>query len=336
MGSPQSPEKVVRADGGEQGLSPVSRHVVDHGSSRVEMGVRLRGQIEYDFSNRLRPFALNEILCRRAVFDENVQRQQDASFLRVKGHGSDGGDDPLRLAQVAGGVVDAHVANADSFEEEVVHRRDRRFGVVFEGFERRKRFFRQIVLSRIDDPQQPGFRQVVFDDGLMQLGDDGIPAANGLRRVEHGAHRIAPKLHSHLADHSILDAVTDLGDFDVEGSDGDGASPRLLGKQQSTEKVFELVLANFLETEIQISITLVQQIRRSSVLSDELLFFGPRLDASLFLLMDLARVYFSGRIDNCCISVRTDVRLMRDVVRRLRINLPLSQMRRSQSVGIGE
>ena len=67
-----------------------------------------------------------------------------------------------------------------------------------------------LYLSRIDDPQQPGFRQVVFDDGLMQLGDDGIPAANGLRRVEHGAHRIAPKLHSHLADHSILDAVTDL------------------------------------------------------------------------------------------------------------------------------
>ena len=62
MGSPQSPEKVVRADGGEQGLSPVSRHVVDHGSSRVEMRVRLRGQIEYNFSNRLRPFALNEIL----------------------------------------------------------------------------------------------------------------------------------------------------------------------------------------------------------------------------------------------------------------------------------
>ena len=81
------------------------------------------------------------------MFDENVQRQEDASFLRVKGDGSDGGDDPLGLSQVAGGVVDAHVADAHSFEEEVVHRRHRRFAVVFQGLEARKRFFRQIVLE---------------------------------------------------------------------------------------------------------------------------------------------------------------------------------------------
>ena len=90
-------------------------------------------------------------LRRCAVFDENIERQQDPSFLRVVRNGSDGGDYSLRLSQVTSSVIDARIPNFECFEDEVVYGGDCSFGVFFQIVESRVRFFRQMILNKADE-----------------------------------------------------------------------------------------------------------------------------------------------------------------------------------------
>ena len=151
-----------------------------------------------------------------------VRRRRKREKRNTPQHGCDA----LRFADVAGDVVGFDALDGERFERQVQQAAVRVLGVALQGVQCGVRCSAERLLARGYDPREPVFTERVgavcaFGERGEGGGEERRDWVGGRAAGKGGAYGVAPEGEAHGADCWGGDCVGDVGEFEVEGADGE-------------------------------------------------------------------------------------------------------------------